>query len=35
VLAAIRQARQELLDGSLISIDVTRARLRILPLAHQ
>ena len=30
--AAIRQAQQELLDGALISVDVARARLRILPL---
>jgi|SRR5436190_9245279 len=32
VIAAIRQARQELLDGALISVDAMRARLRILPL---
>jgi predicted nuclease of predicted toxin-antitoxin system len=32
VLAAIRQSRQELLDGALISVDTARARLRILPL---
>ncbi len=32
VVSALRQARQELLDGALISIDATRARLRILPL---
>ena len=32
VIAAIRQARQELLDGALVSVDATRARLRILPL---
>ena len=32
VIAAIRQARQELLDGALISFDAMRARLRILPL---
>ena len=32
VVAAIRQGRQELLDGALISVDAARARLRILPL---
>jgi predicted nuclease of predicted toxin-antitoxin system len=32
VLAAIRQTRQELLDGAIVSIDPGRARLRILPL---
>lgn len=32
VVRAIRQARQELFDGALISIDTARARLRILPL---
>jgi len=32
VLTTIRQARQELLDGALVSVDVTRARLRILPI---
>jgi predicted nuclease of predicted toxin-antitoxin system len=32
VIAAIRQACQELLDGALISVDAMRARLRILPL---
>ncbi len=32
VVRAIRQARQELIDGALISVDVSSARLRILPL---
>jgi predicted nuclease of predicted toxin-antitoxin system len=32
VVAAIRQTRDELLDGALLSVDVARARLRILPL---
>jgi predicted nuclease of predicted toxin-antitoxin system len=32
VLAAIRQTRQELNDGALVSIDAVRARLRVLPL---
>jgi len=32
VAAALRQSRQELLEGALISIDAVRARLRILPL---
>jgi predicted nuclease of predicted toxin-antitoxin system len=32
VVAAIRQTRQELLDGALVSVDAARARLRILPL---
>jgi predicted nuclease of predicted toxin-antitoxin system len=32
VARALRQARQELLDGALISIDAVHARLRILPL---
>jgi len=32
VLAAIRQAERELTEGALISIESTRARLRILPL---
>jgi predicted nuclease of predicted toxin-antitoxin system len=32
VVTAIRQARQELLDGALVAVEVTRARLRILPL---
>jgi predicted nuclease of predicted toxin-antitoxin system len=34
VLTALRQARQELLDGALISVDAARARLRILPLGE-
>ena len=33
VLAAIRQAVQELADGAILSIDANRARLRILPLS--
>jgi predicted nuclease of predicted toxin-antitoxin system len=32
VVAALRQARQELLEGALVSVDAARARLRILPL---
>ena len=32
VLAANRQARKELLEGALVSVDAQRARLRILPL---
>jgi predicted nuclease of predicted toxin-antitoxin system len=32
VLAAIRQTRQELSSGALVSIDAARARLRVLPL---
>jgi predicted nuclease of predicted toxin-antitoxin system len=32
VLATVRQTRQELSDGALISIDAARARLRVLPL---
>jgi predicted nuclease of predicted toxin-antitoxin system len=32
VLAAIRQAQEELSRGALVSIDITRARLRVLPL---
>ena len=32
VLAAIRQTRQELLDGAIVSVDAARVRLRILPL---
>jgi predicted nuclease of predicted toxin-antitoxin system len=35
VLAAIRQSRQELVDGALISVDAARARLRILPLKER
>jgi predicted nuclease of predicted toxin-antitoxin system len=31
VLAAVRQAQQELLDGAVLSLDTARARLRILP----
>jgi len=31
VVAALRQTRQELLDGALVSVDAVRARLRILP----
>ena len=33
VLAAIHQAGHELADGAILSIDASRARLRILPLA--
>ncbi len=32
VLSALHDARQELLDGALVSIDAWRARIRILPL---
>jgi predicted nuclease of predicted toxin-antitoxin system len=32
VLIAIRQMRQELQDGPILSLDTARARLRILPL---
>lgn len=32
VVRAMRQTRQELLEGALISVDVAYARLRILPL---
>jgi predicted nuclease of predicted toxin-antitoxin system len=32
VISALRQARQELVDGALISVDASRARLRVLPL---
>jgi predicted nuclease of predicted toxin-antitoxin system len=35
VIAAIRQSRQELMDGALISVDAVRARLRILPLKER
>jgi predicted nuclease of predicted toxin-antitoxin system len=32
VLSAIRQTREELAEGAIISVDPARARLRILPL---
>ena len=33
---AVHQARQELLDGALVSVDIASARLRVLPLgAHR
>jgi len=32
VLAVIRQAHQELIEGAIVSVDAARARLRILPL---
>lgn len=32
VVLALRQASQELTEGALVSVDATRARLRILPL---
>jgi hypothetical protein len=32
VLAAIGQARQELSEGAIVSVDAARARLRVLPL---
>jgi predicted nuclease of predicted toxin-antitoxin system len=32
VLATLRQAHQELIDGALVSVDAARARLRVLPL---
>jgi predicted nuclease of predicted toxin-antitoxin system len=34
VAAAIRQTLDELLDGALVSVDPTRARIRILPLTR-
>ena len=33
VVAAIHQTQQELVSGALVSIDVARSRLRVLPLA--
>ena len=32
VTSALRQSRQELIEGALMSVDAARARLRILPL---
>jgi predicted nuclease of predicted toxin-antitoxin system len=32
VLKAIRQARKELIEGALVSVDTARSRIRILPL---
>jgi hypothetical protein len=32
VVTAIKLAEQELRDGALVSVDPTRARIRILPL---
>jgi predicted nuclease of predicted toxin-antitoxin system len=32
VLAAIRESGQELSEGALLSVEVARARLRVLPL---
>jgi len=32
VVAALKQAEPELLDGALLSLDLARARLRILPI---
>jgi predicted nuclease of predicted toxin-antitoxin system len=32
VLMAIRQTRQALLDGAVLSVDASRARVRVLPL---
>jgi predicted nuclease of predicted toxin-antitoxin system len=32
VVSTLQQARQELLEGALVSVDASRARLRILPL---
>jgi hypothetical protein len=32
VVSALRQARQDLIAGALVSVDASRARLRILPL---
>ena len=34
VLSALKQHRQELTDGAIVSIDPFRARVRGLPLAH-
>jgi predicted nuclease of predicted toxin-antitoxin system len=33
VLAAVQQAKDELIAGAIVSVDAERARLRILPLA--
>ena len=33
VLAAIQQAKDELIAGAIVSVDAERARLRVLPLA--
>ena len=35
VLAAVRQAEQDLGNGALLSVDAARGRLRILPLATE
>ncbi len=35
VLAAIRQARVELIGGAIISVDAEKARIRMLPLGNQ
>ena len=32
VLSALRQAQKELLEGALVTIDLSRVRLRLLPL---
>lgn len=34
VLAAVRQANRELIAGAMISVDASRARVRILPLGE-
>jgi hypothetical protein len=35
VLAAVRQAEQDLANGALLSADIVRGRLHILPLATE
>ncbi|MEX0852049.1 MAG: DUF5615 family PIN-like protein [Bauldia sp.] len=35
VVSAIRQTRQELAEGAIVSVDAARARLQILPLRNQ
>jgi predicted nuclease of predicted toxin-antitoxin system len=34
ILKALAEARQELLDGALVTVDVRRHRISILPLKH-
>lgn len=34
VLDAIRQAREELVGGAIVSVDVEKARIRVLPLGN-
>ncbi len=35
VLAGVRQARDDLGSGAVLSVDVTRSRLRVLPLTPE